>query len=456
MEQQPHANDHGSSEPDERAVQEQLERVLAHPAFKNSRRSQSLLRYIVERRGVSGDGHLKERTLGAEVFGRQASYDTNADPVVRIVAGEVRKRIAQYYHEPGHDAEIRIDLPLGSYRPEFHASSAPTAGLAAAAAPAPELIAPPVKAAWGHELPLPASEGRPKALTAENPSASRRGGSGSDQAKSGEPPFRTAHGLAWWVYALSGLALAALLGIVARGQFARVRTPAGVPPRADTAMTQFWRPILNATVPVQVGVGPWPGLGRSSDQPKNAAPFVRDGAMQPVGWWDFVVASKVAGLLQKNGRDFRMEDASATNLSALSQGPSVMIGGFNNQWVIKLTRGLRFHFAESDDQYRIIDRDAPGRKYLASPGLMPGSVRRYALVARLLDPTTAQYLVILAGVGPSASNFAGSVATNPREMEILAAQLPMDWEAKNVEVIISGQVVGGQPGGPHIVAFDVW
>ena len=63
---------------------------------------------------------LKERTLGIEVFGRELDYDTNIDHIVRSTAGEIRKRIAQYYHEPGHESEIRIDLPSGSYVPEFH------------------------------------------------------------------------------------------------------------------------------------------------------------------------------------------------------------------------------------------------------------------------------------------------------------------------------------------------
>ena len=42
---------------------------------------------------------MKERTLGVEVFGRPPDYDTNADPVVRVTAAEIRKKIAQFYHE---------------------------------------------------------------------------------------------------------------------------------------------------------------------------------------------------------------------------------------------------------------------------------------------------------------------------------------------------------------------
>src|SRR5581483_842009 len=105
-----------------KAVREQLERILASPRFGKSKRCPVLFRYIVNRT-LNGDSEcLKERTLGIQVFGRDPDYDTNADPVVRMTAGEIRKRIAQYYHEAGHEDELRIDLPSGSYVPEFHLS----------------------------------------------------------------------------------------------------------------------------------------------------------------------------------------------------------------------------------------------------------------------------------------------------------------------------------------------
>jgi hypothetical protein len=107
------------TEAERKAIHEQLERILASPLFKNSRRYPNLLRYVVERSLEGHTGHVKERTLGIEVFGRDPDYDTNLDPVVRTSAVEIRKRIAQYYHEPGHETEIRIDFPAGTYLPEF-------------------------------------------------------------------------------------------------------------------------------------------------------------------------------------------------------------------------------------------------------------------------------------------------------------------------------------------------
>jgi hypothetical protein len=77
---------------DRTAILAQLEKILANPLFKNSRRSPNLLRYTVELTLQGHGGDLKERTLGIEVFGREPDYDTNLDPVVRTTAAEIRKR----------------------------------------------------------------------------------------------------------------------------------------------------------------------------------------------------------------------------------------------------------------------------------------------------------------------------------------------------------------------------
>src|SRR5271165_7473127 len=108
------------------AIRVQLDRMLADPLFKNSRRFPVFLRYVVEHTLDGNTEALKERTLGVEVFGRPPHYDTNADPVVRATAGEIRKRIAQYYHAKEHHAEVRIDLSPGSYVPEFHPPESPS------------------------------------------------------------------------------------------------------------------------------------------------------------------------------------------------------------------------------------------------------------------------------------------------------------------------------------------
>jgi hypothetical protein len=119
---------------DPAVVLEELELILASPHFRNSKRYPALLRFVVERTLEGRAAEIKERSIAVDVFGREADYDPGVDPVVRVSAGEVRKRLAQYYQDPGHGLEVRIELPVGSYQPEFHA---PSSQPAVAAQPAP-------------------------------------------------------------------------------------------------------------------------------------------------------------------------------------------------------------------------------------------------------------------------------------------------------------------------------
>ena len=108
-------------------VREQLNRLLAHPLFTNSKRYPVLLAYTVEQALLGNAGELKERTIGVEAFGREPNYDVNLDPVVRTTAAEVRKRLMQYYYSPDHAGELIIELPVGSYVPLFREPSPATA-----------------------------------------------------------------------------------------------------------------------------------------------------------------------------------------------------------------------------------------------------------------------------------------------------------------------------------------
>lgn len=102
------------------ALRSALQSVISSSAFADSKQCKDFLRLVVER-ALAGDlESLGERTVGAEVFGRPADYETPNDAAVRVRATEVRKRLAQYYREAKQDQPVRIELTPGSYIPEFH------------------------------------------------------------------------------------------------------------------------------------------------------------------------------------------------------------------------------------------------------------------------------------------------------------------------------------------------
>ena len=100
-------------------IKRQLKRIQSSPHFSHSRRYPNFLNYVVNKTLEGHQDELKERIIGVEAFGRLPGYDLNDDPIVRVTAGEVRKRLAQYYYEAGHQEEVRIELYPGSYIPEF-------------------------------------------------------------------------------------------------------------------------------------------------------------------------------------------------------------------------------------------------------------------------------------------------------------------------------------------------
>src|SRR5271168_128802 len=124
----------------EEAVREELNRVLASHEFRSSKRSQEFLRFVVDNTLNGNAAILKERTIGIEVFGRSTSYDPSDDATVRVKAGEVRKRLGLYYAGKGATDPVRIELPAGTYIPEFRWINV------APAEAAPEVTLPPVPA----------------------------------------------------------------------------------------------------------------------------------------------------------------------------------------------------------------------------------------------------------------------------------------------------------------------
>src|SRR5580693_9491184 len=111
--------------PTEEQVREEMTRVLASHEFRSSKRSQEFLRYVVEHTLNGSADILKERTIGIEVFGRSTSYDPSDDATVRVKAGEVRKRLGLYYAGQGATDLVRIEMPGGTYVPEFRGTQRP-------------------------------------------------------------------------------------------------------------------------------------------------------------------------------------------------------------------------------------------------------------------------------------------------------------------------------------------
>ena len=98
-------------EPDQKAVREQLDRILASVPFSQSQRRRRFLQYLVTETLAGRADRLKGYAIALEVFDRPPTFDPLVDPVVRIEAGRLRDKLREYYESDGFGDPVRIDLP---------------------------------------------------------------------------------------------------------------------------------------------------------------------------------------------------------------------------------------------------------------------------------------------------------------------------------------------------------
>jgi hypothetical protein len=263
------------------AILAELERILLSSSFRGTKRSQDFLRYVVTTALDGRTEDLKERCIGTDVFGRAADYDTGDDSIVRVKASEVRKRLAQYYREPSAEGPVQIDLPPGSYAPEFRFREEPAAvepaisrrwpWLAAAAALAAAAggfalrnrPAPAIDAFWRPVI----SNRQPVLLCVAHPAVYRL-------AERSRPPFE-----------------------------------AGTPP-PDTV----------------------PGIDLTRDTEHY------------VGFGDALALAHLSAFFARTGKPTQLRLGNDVTFADFRSSPAVLIGAFTNQWTIEITNDQRFSF----------------------------------------------------------------------------------------------------------------
>jgi hypothetical protein len=410
------------------AARAQLERMLAHPLFKNSNRYAPFLRYVVEH-ALSGDAeNLKERTLGIQVFGRPPDYDTGSDPVVRVTAGETRRRIAQYYFEAGHEADFRIELPPGSYVPELRP-------LADAISAVP-LISAPVAAIPVAELPQPSSA---METTTEEVVASTHGRN----------------------FKFAAFAIAAVILIVATITAAFALEP-------KYALDQFWSPVLTSSsavvlaLPSACGWQDKQGSDPGTADQGTATPSTAPSCVGVSVFSDASALTSIAAMIRTKGYPFEVRETRLTTYSDLRAHPAVLVGGLDNPWTMKLSEPLRFSFKcdHKDDLVEIVDNKKPGTVWTLPGGWerLPSNqvTQDYGLISRVHDSTTDQFVVVAAGLGAYGTMAAAEVLSNEKYMENIVGHAPRDWAKKNLQVVVSTEVINGTSGPPRVVATEFW
>jgi hypothetical protein len=387
------------------AIREELERVLLSHEFRASKRSQDFLRYVVDHT-IDGDTEqLKERTIGMEVFGRPASYDPSEDATVRVKAGEVRKRLGLYYAGEGARSRVRIELPSGTYVPEFHWHNGAAYLSGSERAEAPGRTAVPVSStSWSRR-------------------ALRYGGG-------------------------AVILAATLVGMyVLKPQILR-----------NSPLDQFWAPVLQGTTPISICAAYVPVFALNHEPALKRTPEASDFVHltdQFVGGGDLIAVSRLAALLTRVRRPFRVRVDDAVSFSDLRTSPTILVGYSYTHWR-EISSEMRYFIDTSHAPVGITDNGA------ATPWTLPNlpADRRtsedYALVTRVFHPDTHAMLVELAGITQYGTDAAAEFVTSPELLQEALRSATPDWPRKNLQFVLHVKVLSGVPAVPKVVATHVW
>ena len=396
---------HRLNTPGDEEIRAELARVLASHEFRSSKRCQDFLQYVVDHTLRGHAETLKERTIGMEVFARPASYDPSEDATVRVKAGEVRKRLGVYYSDQGARNPVRIELPSGTYIPEFHVNPAAAEPLPAAAL----VETPPAP-------PLPAA-------TPARPSR------------------------------LPRLALAGLLVLVVAAAIWRyhARTP-------HTVLDEFWAPVLKGSAPVSVCAAFVPVWNLDRDPKASGPPRPEDYVEltdQFVGGGDLIATSRLAAMLTRLGRAYRIKVGNDVSFPDLRTGPAILVGYSYTRWR-EISSQMRYFIDAARRPLGITDNGQPTEWTLPNLPRDHRTNEDYAIVSRVFHPDTQAMLVELAGITQYGTDAAADLVTNPDLMARALRDAPPDWQRKNLQIVLRVKVIAGSPTAPAVVKSYFW
>ena len=99
---------------------QQIDKLINSHSLHTSESLCKLLRYLAEHSLDHPGVALKEYQIATEVLGRPAGFDPQSDSTVRVQAGRLRVKLAEFYGQEGLDDPIVVELPKGSYALTFH------------------------------------------------------------------------------------------------------------------------------------------------------------------------------------------------------------------------------------------------------------------------------------------------------------------------------------------------
>jgi len=403
---------------------EQLEKLLSSHALHGSESLCKLLRYLATQSLEHPGANPKEYQIATEVFGRQQDFDPHVDSMVRVQAGRLRTKLAEYYASEGAEDQTVVELPKGTYGLTFHQRSATASRNHATAA------------AVAHSAAGVAGGSVPRWLI---------------------PLFAL-------VVVLTAILAVATDRLLTRGTAEAQR--ANESTAAPAVLHVFWKGFL--TGPQE----PWvifsnaafvgrPDTGmRYYNRTRDEKAFILDhytgvGEVLAVHALDEVFALLHQGLHVKRGSLFSLDDAKNNDLIFIGS-PSenltlLEIPGTQQFVFTQLTTGL---YAGNVAIINVHPQTGEPKEYLATPPNEP-LTEDYSVVALIRGLNPAHSVLILAGTTTIGTQAAVEYVCQRNSLEQLLLRLSVSnaGELKPFEAVIRVKVARGVPVSSELIAL---
>lgn len=358
-----------------------------------------MLRYMSRRVLDESAFEIHEEEIGTRLFGRMADYDKGIDPIVRVQASHLRKRLAQYFESEGAHQPIVLEVPKGSYLPIFRYRSQPAP--IDRVEPEPALLAP-----------LPRTSQTPLVIGV------LAGLCGLLAVTCAWLAFQRRPQMA----AQEFVNQPSLYALYAHLFSPNARTSLIV---ADSSFT-FLQDALKHQIPLDAYLSRDPDLWMKEARRTEKLDSRFDSALtmlafrQYTSLADLNIASKVELLLTPVQRShFSISYARNYSVRAANSENLILLGSDRSDpWVQLFSRSLDFRFVTEPDHVTVYDRKpGPGQPATyALPPLAPSGHEGYSIFALLPGASPDTGVLIVAGTDMEATESAGILATSESEL----------------------------------------
>lgn len=397
-----------------------LEKVETSATLHGSESLRKLLRYLARHALEHPGTPLKEYQIATEELGRPPDFDPAVDSMVRVQAGRLRAKLAEYYATEGAEDPIRIELPKGTYSLSFH-----------------------------------------QRLPGESHAAGELAG------HVGRPAFRSGVPRNW---AIAVVTLSALLGaalvalILTRG--GTPATSAGDLKSAQTALQVFWKPF------VQGPEEPWVVFSNAAfiGRPETGMRYF-NAALDPRGsiWDHYTGVGEVLAVhsldqvFDSLHRKLRVKRGSLFSLDDAKNNDLIFVGSPSENLTLQEIPGTHeFVFQRVGSGPRkgdlaILDvHPAHGESkfYLASPSTAP-LTEDYAVIAFLPGLNPSRSVMIMAGTTTFGTQGAVEYVCRQNSVEELLLRLSVadSGELRPFESLLHIKIAQGVPTESELVAI---